>query len=160
VVTLDRPDRSIGDPVAVAAGIVASSVRDSNPSKSNQRKRDFRPSLSRASRRLRRPRLREWMLDDPVRMNWSPLSLKYRWHRENCEVSLVCVGCVDQEGQIKCGKWRKHTGITDSVSTRFERDLWSGHRAERQSARSIGVPWTVAGLHMRTAPACSRRNDG
>ena len=55
----------------VAAGIVASSVRDSRPSKSNQQNRDF-PLLGRASMRFRPRCPRERMSDDPVRITRSP----------------------------------------------------------------------------------------
>src|SRR5208283_2918843 len=50
VVTLESPDRFTGAPVAVAAGIVASSVRDSRNSLSRKalRRRVFRVCFSRA----------------------------------------------------------------------------------------------------------------
>src|SRR5271157_3798217 len=74
VVTLESPVRFTGAPVAVAAGIVASSVRDSRNSLSRKalRRRVFRLLLSRASGRTRPRNPRDETSDAPVRMTVSP----------------------------------------------------------------------------------------
>ena len=73
-VTLPSPDRFTGAPVAVTAGIVASSVLDSKPSTSILRCHDFRAPSSRLARRLRLRRRRPWNMesDDPVSISVSP----------------------------------------------------------------------------------------
>src|SRR5262249_4748292 len=88
-VTSKKVVRLTGPPVAAAAGMVASSVRDSSPSSSIRRNRGFRARFDQASGRIRPWCPRPWTFDAPVRMTMSPTVVFAFLHREDCGEDAV-----------------------------------------------------------------------
>ena len=105
---------SLARPSAVAAGIVASRVRDSSPSRSTRGTRALRVLLSRALRAIptamptkrvaRRSRTHDHVPHSPLVASICTAKI--------CGGDSDCAACVERRGQVRFKESRKHAGST------------------------------------------------